>query len=124
MIQLNFRESKPIYEQVCEGIRKLVIAGGIQPDDKLPSVRELASKYAINPNTIARAYRELEEEGYVYTKNGKGTFVSGSRNRQKERIEEILHTFDEAAGELLYLNVSKKELKERIDELEERGIRK
>ena len=63
MIQLNYRDAKPIYEQVKEGIRKLVVSGALKPEEKLPSVREMASKFAINPNTIARAYRELEEEG-------------------------------------------------------------
>ena len=71
MIQLNFRDSKPIYEQVEDGIRKLVVNNLIAADEKLPSVRELASKYALNPNTISRAYRELEEQGYIYTLNGK-----------------------------------------------------
>ena len=104
MIQLNYRDAKPIYEQVKEGIRKLVVSGALKPEEKLPSVREMASKFAINPNTIARAYRELEEEGYVYTRN-----------------EELLKVFDETARELLYLSVSKEELKEHIECLEERS---
>ena len=62
MIQLNYRDPRPIYEQVKDGIRKLAYSGVLGPDDKLPSVRELAMKLAINPNTISRAYKELEQE--------------------------------------------------------------
>lgn len=120
MIQLNYRDAKPIYEQVKEGIRKLVVSGALQPEEKLPSVREMASKFAINPNTIARAYRELEEEGYVYTQSGKGTYVSEHLEISDGRKEELLKVFDETARELLYLSVSKEELKEHIERLNER----
>lgn len=67
MIQLNYRDAKPIYEQIKDGLRKLVITNSLIANEKLPSVREMASKLAINPNTIQKAYRELEAEGYVYT---------------------------------------------------------
>ena len=60
MLQLNYRDAKPIYEQIKDGIRKLLLSKAIEPDEKLPSVRELASSLAINPNTISRAYREVE----------------------------------------------------------------
>ena len=62
MIQLNYRDSKPIYEQIKDGLRKLVISNSLSADEKLPSVRELAAKLAINPNTIQKAYRSLEKE--------------------------------------------------------------
>ena len=65
MIQLNYRDSKPIYEQIKDGLRKLVISNSLSADEKLPSVRELAAKLAINPNTIQKAYRDLESEGYI-----------------------------------------------------------
>lgn len=67
MIQLNYRDAKPIYEQIKDGMRHLVISNALTADEKLPSVRELAATLAINPNTIQRAYRDLEKEGYVYT---------------------------------------------------------
>ena len=70
MLQLNYRDAKPIYEQIKEGIRHLLLTNAIAADEKLPSVRELASTLAINPNTIQRAYRELEQEGYVYSMKG------------------------------------------------------
>ena len=78
MVQLNYRDAKPIYEQIKDGLRKLVVSNALDAGEKLPSVRELASQLAINPNTIQRAYRELESEGYIYTIVGKGTFVAES----------------------------------------------
>lgn len=72
MIQLNYRDARPIYEQVRDGLRHLVVTGALQAGDKLPSVRALASSLAINPNTIQRAYESLEQEGYLYTVAGKG----------------------------------------------------
>lgn len=85
MIQLNYRDAKPIYEQIKDGLRKLVVSNALDAGEKLPSVRELASQLAINPNTIQRAYRELESEGYIYTIIGKGTFVAQSRGESKCR---------------------------------------
>ena len=75
MIQLNYRDARPIYEQVKDGLRHLVVTGALQAGDKLPSVRALASSLAINPNTIQRAYESLEQEGYLYTVAGKGSFA-------------------------------------------------
>lgn len=72
MISINFRDSRPIYEQVKDSLRRLIVSGALSPDEKLPSVRELASQLVINPNTIQRAYRELEHEGYIVSVPGKG----------------------------------------------------
>lgn len=119
MIQLNYRDSKPIYEQIKEGLRRLVVTGALSVGEKLPSVRELASQLAINPNTIQRAYRELENEGYIYTLVGKGTFVAENDNIDNTREKELLQDFDELVTELLYLKVSKSILKERIDTVTE-----
>ena len=124
MIQLNFRDSKPIYEQVEDGIRKLVVNNLIAADEKLPSVRELAYKYALNPNTISRAYRELEEQGYIYTLNGKGTFVAANEKVNDMRKEELLQQFDELVKELSFLMVPTEQLVERVSNVKmvmERG---
>ena len=119
LVQLNYRDSKPIYEQIKEGLRRLVVTGALSVGEKLPSVRELASQLAINPNTIQRAYRELENEGYIYTLVGKGTFVAENDNIDNTREKELLQDFDELVTELLYLKVSKSTLKERIDTVTE-----
>ena len=90
MIELNYRDAKPIYEQIMEGIRKLVVTDSLAVGEKLPSVREMASKMAINPNTISRAYKELEAEGYIYTISGKGTFVAEKKDVKEPRTKELL----------------------------------
>ena len=117
MIQLNYRDSKPIYEQIKEGLRRLVITGAIAKDEKLPSVRELASELDINPNTIQRAYRELETEGYIYTVSGKGSFAAEQSDVNGRRNEALLKEFDEIVRELLYLSGAKEALIRRIEEI-------
>lgn len=121
MIQLNYRDAKPIYEQIKDGMRKLVISNAILADEKLPSVREMAAKLAINPNTIQKAYRELEAEGYLYTIAGKGTFAARQEGIQEVRNEELLEEFDEIVEELLFLSVNKENLTKRIEQLAEGG---
>lgn len=121
MIQLNYRDSKPIYEQIKDGFRKLIISNSLSANEKLPSVRELASGLAINPNTIQRAYRDLESAGYVYSVAGKGTFVAENQEFNDVRQQELLEEFDEIVMELYLLSVKKEELHARIDNLAERG---
>ena len=86
MISLNYRDSRPIYEQIKDGLRKLIVTGAMAPDEKLPSVRALATQLSINPNTIQRAYNELEQEGYIYSVAGKGSFVSGTADADAARV--------------------------------------
>ena len=76
MIVLDYRDSRPLYQQVKDSLRRMMLTGLLEPDEKLPSVRSLATQLAINPNTIQRAYAELEAEGYIYSVAGKGSFVS------------------------------------------------
>jgi len=76
MITLDYRDKRPIYEQIIEQIKKLIATDVLAADDKLPSVRNLAMEISINPNTIQRAYMELEKDGWIYTVKGKGNFVA------------------------------------------------
>lgn len=124
MIQLNYRDSKPIYEQIKDGLRKLVISNSLSAHERLPSVRELAAKLAINPNTIQKAYRELESEGYIYTVVGKGTFVAEREEVFDTRQQELLAEFDEIVEELFFLSVREKELITRMNHLAERRTKK
>ena len=117
MIQLNYRDSKPIYEQIKDGFRKLIITNSLSANEKLPSVRELASGLAINPNTIQKAYRDLESEGYA----GKGTFVAEHREILNTRQHELLEEFDEVVEELCFLSVSRSDLITRIEHAAEGG---
>lgn len=121
MIQLNYRDSKPIYEQIKDGFRKLIITNSLSANEKLPSVRELASGLAINPNTIQKAYRDLESEGYTYTVAGKGTFVAEHREILNTRQHELLEEFDEVVEELCFLSVSRSDLNTRIEHAAEGG---
>ena len=115
MLHLDYRDSRPIYEQVQDGLRKLMVAGVLQEGEKLPSVRALAGQLAINPNTIQRAYEALEREGYVYSIGGKGSFVAPRREVDAGRQEELLKQLDAAVKELLFLGVSKEELLKRVE---------
>lgn len=115
MIRLNFRDSRPIYEQIMENLRKLIVSGAIAPEERLPSVRELATKLAINPNTIQRAYRELESEGYIYTVPGKGSFAAPGAGVSLQKRGELFRRLEEAAVELKYAGVPLEEIVARIE---------
>ena len=121
MIQLRFRDTKPIYEQVKEGIKQMVYQNVLSADEKLPSVREMASKLAINPNTISRAYKELEQEGFLYTQVGVGTYVNKELDPIARKKQELLEQFDEVTKELLYYSATQKELQDRVQELAKGG---
>ena len=121
MIQLNYRDSKPIYEQIKDGLRRLVVSGAVRTDEKLPSVRELATSLSINPNTIQKAYRELEQEGYIYTIAGKGSYAAQRADVATGRNEELMKEFDEIVKELLYLCQDKDILIRRIEEIAKGG---
>ncbi len=114
MIQVNFRDARPIYEQVRDGFRQLILTQALPADSKMPSVRELAAQLAINPNTIQRAYRELEAEGYIVSVPGRGSFVRERGGAAAARRRELLEKFDALTAELRVLGVSDAELTERI----------
>ena len=89
MIHLDYRDTRPIYEQVRDRLRRLMLTGALRPGDRLPSVRSLAMELAINPNTIQRAYSELETEGYIVSAAGKGTFVAEVRRPNEAHRTEV-----------------------------------
>ena len=122
MILIDYNDKRPIYEQIAGRFQALIISGVMEADEKLPSVRTLAVELSINPNTIQRAYGELEKDGFIYTVKGKGNFVNrdeGLIHRQKERLlgelyeqariclmqgvnrQELLDCVEKAAGEVL-----------------------
>ncbi len=119
MFQLNYRDNRPFYEQIKDNLRQLVVTQSIGENERLPSVREMASALTINPNTIQRAYRELEKEGYIYTIPGKGSFAAPGNNLQKNRQLELFSQFDEIVTELLFLSVPVSELNKRIQNITE-----
>lgn len=119
MFEINYRDSRPIYEQIKDGLRKLLVTGGIKPDEKLPSVREMASSMSINPNTIQRAYRELENEGYIYSVPGKGSFAAGDTDSHGKMKDELKQKFVAVTGELKTVKVEKEEVKKWVDDVYE-----
>ena len=89
MILLDMKDRRPIYEQLIEKLADLMLCGALREDEKLPSVRNLAADLSINPNTIQRAYVELERRGYIYSVQGKGSFVANIESVRTDRKEEI-----------------------------------
>lgn len=113
MLHLDYRDVRPIYTQIVDGFREQILAGVLQNGDKLPSVRELASQLTINPNTIQRAYRELEMHGWIETLPGKGCFVRGVPSLPGEE-KVLLAEFDKTVAALTALGISKDALMERM----------
>ena len=119
MVYLNYRDNRPIYSQIVDSIREQILAGVLQEDDKLPSVRDLAGQLAINPNTIQRAYRELEIQGWVATVQGKGCFVCPIPKPVSTGQQALLQTFDQTVEALLASGVSRQEMLKRLTKGEE-----
>ena len=119
MLNLDYRDARPIYEQVRDNLRRLMVSGAIQEGEKLPSVRSLASNLAINPNTIQRAYNELEAEGYIYSVAGKGSFVSGTADADAARRETLRADVKKLLNELRYLGVTEADAAALIEEVYE-----
>ena len=116
MIRLDYRDARPIYEQVRDGLRSLMVTGVLAAGERLPSVRSLATDLAINPNTIQRAYRELESEGYIITLPGKGSFVTRSPAVDESRMELLWSRLDRAASELAFAGASIEDICRRVRE--------
>ena len=114
MIAINYRDPKPIYEQIQAELRRLMLTGALPPGSRLPSVRELAGQLAINPNTIQRAYRELEAQGYTYSVAGKGSFVAAVDGTADLRKLDLLEQFDQVSSQLLALGCTAEELTARM----------
>lgn len=115
LIQIDFMDKRPIYEQVVEKMQNLIVRGVLSADEKLPSVRNMAIELSINPNTIQKAYQELERLGYIYTVKGRGNFVSASSNWKGDRRADYLSELDNVVRELKTLGVTKDELIKHVE---------
>ncbi len=97
---IDYQDSRPIYEQIAESFKMQILKGILQADEQMPSVRSLAMELSTNPNTVQKAYTELEREGFIYTVKGRGNFVKGDAllkdNKKSELIAEIADLFKEA----------------------------
>ena len=92
MIILDYNDKRPIYEQIVDKMQALIAGGVLEPDSKLPSVRSLAVELSINPNTIQRAYSELERSGFIYSVKGRGNFVRADEHLKEKRQAKILES--------------------------------
>ena len=110
MISINYKDARPIYEQIKSNICKLILSGAFPPDKKLPSVRELASQLAINPNTIQRAYRELEAAGYIVSVPGKGSFAADTASLALKEKEELFGELDAILSKLTEVGATPEEI--------------
>jgi GntR family transcriptional regulator len=121
MFQLDFKDRRPIYEQIKEKMKFLIIGGAMKEGEKIPSVRELAVSMAINPNTIQKAYKELESEGYIYSVTAKGYFVTPRESTDVGKNSELLAKFSDTVRELMYLGKTKNELSDIINSIYKGG---
>ena len=112
MFQIDLKNRKPIYAQVIDNYKRLIITGVLSPDEKVPSVRDLAKQLTINPNTVQKAYRELESQGYFYTVSGQGNFIA-MPNKQSEIIA-LYDRLQDHTEELLYRGESMEKIIDHI----------
>lgn len=117
MIKIESKSFVPIYEQIKKEIKRNISLGILKSHQSLPSIRDMAAELIVNPNTVARAYRELEVEGFIYTKKAKGCYVSegSSSLLKKERSEILNQVFDEAIGEAKKFKLKSNEVKRLFD---------
>ena len=115
MIILDYKDRRPIYEQVAEKLEELMLLGILGENEPLPSVRSLAMELSINPNTIQRAYAELERPGYIYTVKGKGSFVAENSVMKEKRKKDLLIQVSEVIDEAIRLGISGEEIKNMVE---------
>lgn len=119
MFELDTRSRKPIYEQLVDKLKELIINEVLKPDEQLPSVRTLAGQLTINPNTIQKAYRELENQGFIYSQKGKGSFVNPSnQSTDVAKIKSVKAEIERLVLEAIYLGVTVEELIQLINNLD------
>lgn len=118
MISLDYTEGKTIHEQIETKLRDLIINGILPPNEQLPSVRELSIDLTVNPNTVQRAYKELENEGFIYSIKGKGNFVTPAEHKHsKARTKELYDIITTSAKELMYLGEEKSNIENIINNI-------
>ena len=118
MISLDYRDSKSIYEQIVMGFRELIVNGILKPDEQLPSVRELSISLTVNPNTVQKAYKQLETDGYIYSIKGTGNFVStASVVKTSHKTDELYETLRKTVSELMFLGESKEKIRDLVSDI-------
>lgn len=121
MILLDYRDKRPIYEQVVEKLERLIVSGGLEPLTKMPSVRSLAMELSVNPNTIQRAYTELEQDGYLYTVSGRGSFVTAESDWRDSRQGKVLAEWQAVSRKAKEAGLSEEQLTELLHRIYREG---
>lgn len=121
MIIIDYKDARPIYEQVVDRFQMLILTGALEPNTRMPSVRSLAVELSINPNTIQRAYAELERQGFIYTVKGRGNFVAYDEKLLDVRKEQLLKKLKELVREAREIGIGIKELAGWLTEDEEKA---
>jgi len=116
MVNIDYKDPRPIYEQVVSRYAELILKGVLQKDEQMPSVRNLAMDLSINPNTIQKAYMELERQGYIYSVKGRGSFVSGGDELLEKRMLSYLDRITQLSREAVGYGVSKDKIISRLEE--------
>ena len=121
MFAIDTRSDKPIYEQIVDNIKELSLKGILKTEDKLPSVRQLAGMLTVNPNTVSKAYQELERQNVIETIRGRGTFMCeiGEMQINKERVEKAMEKLKDICVELSYMGFEKEDIIEKLEEIYE-----
>ncbi len=123
MLKLDYKNPKPLHEQISQGIKGLIMCGALQPDEQLPSVRDLSVELTVNPNTVQRAYKTLEAEGVIYSIRGKGNFVTPKPETEKKNINELYDGLSAILRELAYFGEDRSRVESIVDKIfEERTI--
>lgn len=121
MITIDYKDRRPIYEQIVSSIEELAVRGVLEPDSQLPSVRQLAVELSINPNTIQRAYSQLEKTGVIYSVKAKGNFVAADPKRlREEKMEQILQEMEKLLRQALALGVGRERMENWLHSLLEK----
>lgn len=119
MFSIDTRSEKPIYEQIIDSVKELSLKGILKSNDKLPSIRQLAGMLTVNPNTVSKAYQELERQNVIETVRGRGTFMCeiGEMQINKERVEIAMDKLKDLCVELSYMGFEKKDIIEKIEDI-------
>ena len=116
MFQLNYQSHKSVYEQIVDNIKEQIMTGVLKENTPLPTVRELSQLLTINPHTVQKAFQTLDQEGYIYTIENKGTFVSSIKHvkRDEQKVKDTINVIVEGYKELIYMGMSQDEIHNKI----------
>ena len=115
MINIDYQDRRPLYEQIVERFKTLIIRGVLAPEEQMPSVRSLAIELSINPNTIQRAYAELERQGFIYPVKGRGNFVSPEKRIAEEKKKEYMQELAKIVEHGREIGISKGEMQDLLN---------